>query len=808
MIFMGLALISAYGDGSNDRRLESNEVFSPTPDAPSSSHPRIEYRLQKMLEAVASPKGTAQARPVQVHVLLAGPLTAETRLAIEALGGKVEIERGEHLQVLLPLPRVSELAALSQVQYVRLPRRAEPREENRLVPQSIRSEGVQATFADQLHSLGVTGKGVRVAVLDRGFQGYQDLLGVELPAEVTTKNFNLGEGFEGTRHGTAVTEILYDMAPEVEFTLIAVSTELEYMAALDWLRAQGVSIVSFSLGFDNLGPLDGRSPVSAAASRLFDEADILFVAAAGNEQQNYWSGLFNDLDGNGAHDFNAQDEGLGVQLRGGDGVRVILNWDDWGEDPAYPHADQDYDLYIFCPGAVRFSPDNACASSRNFQTGQLGQEPLEQVFFAAPETGEYNIFVVRGSPGTGERLLRLFVGGSQGEAFLMEYQNTASTLVLPSDGRSVFAVGAMDIGTQQLAPESSLGPTWDDRIKPDIVAPDGVTTAALGAFFGTSAATPHVAGAGTLLKSQDPNRSAQDLKLLLQQASTDRAVGGKDNEYGSGTLLLENFVADERLSPLSGVWWNPSQVGHGFFFGIRNNRLVATWYTYDGVGNPFWLLSAGSMAAGSRYSGTLHAFHGPPLKSPLNTLFDSSGSTVATNEIGSLDIDFIHPGEASINIQLNGDSLISPNTLSLKAQPFLAYPAAAQSPQVPYISKYSGLWWNAEQSGHGFFINIQESVLTAAWYTYDDSQGEPVWILTAGPMDSAATYSGTAYRFTGPALMSGANLADYFDETGATVNGVASGALSITFTSNTTAVVTIGNVLSVNETLQLERFNF
>ncbi|EDZ67292.1 peptidase families S8 and S53 domain protein [Nitrosococcus oceani AFC27] len=805
---MGLTLMPAYGDGGNGRRLESNEVFSPTPDAPSSSHPHIEYRLQKMLEGAASPKGTAQIQPVQIHILLAEPLTEETRLAIEALGGKVEIERGEHLQVSLPLMRVSELAALSQVQYVRLPRRAEPREENRLVPQSIRSEGVQVTFADQLHLLGVTGKGVRVAVLDRGFQGYQDLLGIELPLEVTTKNFNLGEGFEGTRHGTAVTEILYDMAPEAEFTLVAVSTELEYMAALDWLRAQGVSIVSFSLGFDNLGPLDGRSPISAAASRLFDEAGILFVAAAGNEQQNYWSGLFNDLDGNGAHDFSNEDEALSVQLREGDEVRIILNWDDWGEDPAHPRAEQDYDLYIFCPGTVQFSSDNACVSSVGLQTGLLGQEPIEQVFFAAPATGRYDIFIVRGSPGAGARLLRLFVGGSQGEIFPMEYQNTASTLVSPSDGRSVFAVGAVDIDSQQLTFTSSLGPTWDGRVKPDIVAPDGVTTAALGAFFGTSAATPYVAGAGALLKSQEPNRSAQDLKLLLQQASTDRAAGGKDNEYGSGALLLENFVADERLSPLSGVWWNPSQDGHGFFFGVRNDRLVATWYTYDGAGNPFWLLSAGSMSATRRYSGTLYAFHGPPLKSPLNTLFDSSGSTVATNEVGSLDIDFIHPGEASINIQLSGDSLIFPNTFSLKAQPFLAYPAAAQNPQVPYTSKYNGLWWNAEQSGHGFFINIQESVLTAAWYTYDDSQGEPVWILTAGSMDSAAAYSGTAYRFSGPALMPGANLADYFDETGSTVNGVASGTFSITFTSNTTAVATIGNVLSVNETLQLERFNF
>jgi hypothetical protein len=335
-----------------------------------------------------------------------------------------------------------------------------------------------------------------------------------------------------------------------------------------------------------------------------------------------------------------------------------------------------------------------------------------------------------------------------------------------------------------------------------------VTTTTLRTFFGTSAATPYVSGAAALLKSQNPSRSAQELRLLLQQASADQASIGKDNEYGSGTLALENFVANEQRSSLSGIWWSPSQSGHGFFFDIRSNQLVATWYTYDGTGNPFWLLSAGPMSASSHYSGTLYSFRGPILSSPLSFLFDSRGSTVVPNEVGSLDVDFTSAAGASINIQLSGDNLLSPNSFSLQAQPFLGYPAAEKSPQIPYASKYNGLWWSPQQSGHGFFINIQETILTAAWYTYDDVQGKPVWVLTAGPMSSATAYSGIAYRFLGPALVSGINLADSFDTTGSTVSEAPSGTLSISFTSDTTGTVTINNVLSVNETLQLERLAF
>ena len=84
------------------------------------------------------------------------------------------------------------------------------------------------------------------------------------------------------------------------------------------------------------------------------------------------------------------------------------------------------------------------------------------------------------------------------------------------------AVDCEDCST--LEPYSSRGPTNDGRLKPDYVGPDCVSTCAYfpDPFCGTSAATPHVAGA---------------LALWLSQIKQYHP-GLKNNQYGYG---LPNF---------------------------------------------------------------------------------------------------------------------------------------------------------------------------------------------------------------------------------------------------------------------------
>ena len=113
---------------------------------------------------------------------------------------------------------------------------------------------------------------------------------------------------------------------------------------------------------------------------------------------------------------------------------------------------------------------------------------------------------------------------------------------VPADATDILAVGAVnDMPQHSIAPFSSVGPTQDGRIKPDIVAIGAPARLVNGrgviiSDMGTSFSAPVVCGLVACLWQGMPHMTAQDIIRLICQTSNNSEH--PDNIYGYG---LPNF---------------------------------------------------------------------------------------------------------------------------------------------------------------------------------------------------------------------------------------------------------------------------
>ncbi len=272
---------------------------------------------------------------------------------IAALGGKVVGVSGNLIDLTVALDValsyvntatgqniLQDLAAFETVREVRVTPTPEPKE--LVIPASATpaavwsqlaaaaGEGVARSGADGWHAAGLTGKGVRVGIIDGGFAGYEALLGQGLPARVAARSFTASGALyedETEIHGAACAEIVHAMAPDADLSLAAVEGATDLLRAVRWLvDEQRVQVISMSLGWDGQTRGDGTGPFADAVAYARGKG-VLFVTAAGNEADKHYAGAFTDADGNGWHEFAPGKESL--RVRAGAALQVVLNWDAW-----------------------------------------------------------------------------------------------------------------------------------------------------------------------------------------------------------------------------------------------------------------------------------------------------------------------------------------------------------------------------------------------------------------------------------------------------------------------------------------------
>lgn len=466
---------------------------------------KISHHILKSVHNAGEPEPLSEKKEVKAIVYLED---ADSSIILEGYA-HIEAESGNIVQVSTSAKKLKEISGFPFVDYIRKPRSPH---------NNVVNEGVLRMEAQKLHALGVRGNGVKIAVLDSGFKDYQSRIGIELPGNLITRSFRADRDISaGEVHGTAVAEIVYDVAPEARMYLVNFDTELEFREAVNWLITQRVDIITQSLGW-TAGPFDGTGFIDDIVKTALDSG-IVWVNSAGNYAQKHWEGSYSDTDGDTLHEFAGSDEFQDINAHAGDLIEVTLSWNDW------TRASQDYELYLYDRNG------GIVAGSVEPQAGRRGHEPVESIEYVANYTGVYKIGIKKFSA-TRNVFFELY-----SSTHALEYRVASSSLAIPSDVSGVIAVGATDWFDDSLEPFSSQGPTNDGRIKPDLVAPDGVSTATYGttSFFGTSASAPNLAGTAALLKSA-ANLSANNVKASLEAGALDIGIAGKDNLYGAGRV--------------------------------------------------------------------------------------------------------------------------------------------------------------------------------------------------------------------------------------------------------------------------------
>jgi len=240
--------------------------------------------------------------------------------------------------------------------------------------------------AQAWHAAGYNGAGVKIAIWDFGFRDYKQLVGLELPPSerLTAKGFGLPVGGlasddpEDAKHGTAVAEIVYDIAPDAEFYLIAADMEDDMIDALEWLIDQGVDVIVASITADAWCLDIGQSFFEPTFAKL-RERGILLVVASGNDGLSHWQGPFQDPNGDRRHDFTATDDTITFEAYEGEYLDIVLRW----ENPCRPSTN-DYALILY-------DDDGYVVAESDYDNALDG--PVEELFDEIPHDGVYHLVI-------------------------------------------------------------------------------------------------------------------------------------------------------------------------------------------------------------------------------------------------------------------------------------------------------------------------------------------------------------------------------------------------------------------------------
>jgi uncharacterized repeat protein (TIGR01451 family) len=525
--------------------------------------------------------------------------------AIEALGGRVVTSTADVpwpkgmqppaglgiIVAWMPHDKIEDAAAFAWVAAVT------PVEDNPPDQGAFLSEGVALHRADDLQGLGIDGTGVTVGAISDGVDSLAAAQGSgDLPATVTVPGgcpAGAGSGDEGT----AMLEIVHDMAPAA--TLLFCGTGggvASHVLAQNTLVAAGAQVITEDIPFDSEPAF--QKGLAAVNGDAIAAAGVSMHSSAGNQAGRHAARVLATGTGNGpdgqAGPFAGcpltpdnvvaiapgNDTTFDVQVQPGTGGTTLSVTLQWSEPRAiFPTAGAggftDLNLYVMNAALTQ-----CLGASVGVQAGGAG-DTIEQIsipFAAGPNVNVKLVVDVQSAPAgiaTPTIDLRWRGAGAVDASTRAGSLNPDSNYTGPATSAAAAnAGGSTDPTTVGLEGFSSGGPVQlllttvcpgaypcpggavggpAAQIvgAPDWTAADGVSVSGAGGFgagtcpavnqgdcqfFGTSAATPHAAACDALVRSNNPGITVAGVTARLAASATDRGDAGFDNSWGWGVI--------------------------------------------------------------------------------------------------------------------------------------------------------------------------------------------------------------------------------------------------------------------------------
>lgn len=521
------------------------------------------------------------------------------------------------VQAWIPAVKLTQAAALAGVNRITVPHYAFVKRapDRSALPRtgSVDTQGDQILGASQFrHITGYTGQGVVVGVISDGDDHIAESQSTgDLPANIWNDPNDSSSFQSSGDEGTAMMEIVYDLAPGAQLGFCGPQTTVDFVTCLDdFVSHFGNSnlVIVDDLGFPGVAMFTDGGFASAVKNFVAAHPDIQLVTAAGNDAQGFWSGTWNPINLPNANVNNDQPitingitysqvqnfsssgqptSQLAVSVAPGATLSWVVEWGDaWansinGLPPTNVQNDpNDYDVIAVDAGgnvlgcniginigtaATPPSPTSCVYSGATGPTDTPGPQPIQGNQWtnngSSTQTVYLEILYAHGD-GTPDPHLKVLVT-STGYRTQLRPSVAAGSIygqsALPSPSEiTVGAVSAENNPNYQIEPNSSQGPVFlfqpatgsSTRLKPDFVGVDCVSTTGAGGFAQPFCGTSAAAPhiAGLIALFESAFPSA-DPYTLLKAGAKPLGTGSSNGIYGYGLPNAMRSAASQYPAP-------------------------------------------------------------------------------------------------------------------------------------------------------------------------------------------------------------------------------------------------------------------